>query len=245
MFKMLSPSVFLLCLCLFLAGCGEQAHEVEETSFSVQVSSSDELIKHAIGRQEAGAYDEAIEILDQALKQKPQFAPAYYQKGLIYEEWDKRKEALVAYKKAVEINSTYNDARLGLASVYGKSVLNDLAVEQYLKVAETRNDDPNIYFKIALEYWYLQDIPKTAQYYSKVIEINPNHLQAHLNLISVYERMKNWQKALDEIEIVRRIAGKTQNQQAINIAERKLNFIKGRMNLTKQEMKRKTEPPFN
>ena len=57
--------------------------------------------------------------------------------------------------------------------------------------------------------------------------------------------MKNWQKALDEIEIVRRIAGKNQNQHAINIAEKKLNFIKGRMNLTKQEMKRKTEPPFN
>ena len=78
-----------------------------------------------------------------------------------------------------------------------------------------------------------------------MIEVNSNHLQANLNLISVYELIKNWQKALDEIEIVRRIAGKTQNKQAINIAEKKLNFIKGRMNLTKQEMKRKTEPPFN
>jgi len=96
-----------------------------------------------------------------------------------------------------------------------------------------------------LEYWYLQDTPKMAQYYSKVIEINPNHLQAYLNLISVYERIKNWQTALDEIEIVRRIAGKTHNQQAISIAEKKLNFIKGKMNLTKQEMIRKTEPPFN
>jgi hypothetical protein len=36
--------------------------------------------------------------------------------------------------------------------------------------------------------------------------------------------MKNWQKALDEIKIVRRIAGKTQNQQARNIAEKKLKF---------------------
>jgi tetratricopeptide (TPR) repeat protein len=98
------------------------------------------------------------------LKQKPQYPPAYYQKGLIYEEWDRRKEALVAYTKAVEINSTYKDLRLGLASVCGKSLLEDLAVVQYLKVAETRNDDPDIHFKIALEYWYLQDIPKMVQY---------------------------------------------------------------------------------
>jgi tetratricopeptide (TPR) repeat protein len=151
---------------------------------------------------------------------------------LIYEDWDRRGEALVAYTKVVEINPTYNDARLGLVSVYGKSVLNDLAVEQYLKIAETRNYDPDIHFKIALEYWYLQDIPKTLQYYSRVIEINPNHLQANLNLISLYEGMKNWQKAFDEIKIVRWIAGKTQNQQVINIVEKKLNFIKGRRNLT-------------
>ena len=52
MFKMLNPSIFLLCLYLFLGGCGEQANEVEETSFLGQVSNSDELIKHAIGRQE-------------------------------------------------------------------------------------------------------------------------------------------------------------------------------------------------
>ena len=164
---------------------------------------------------------------------------------MIYEESDRRKKALVVYTKAIEINSTYNDERLGLASVYGKSVLNDLAVEQYLKVSGIRNDDLDINLKITLEYWYLQGIQKTVQYYSRAIEINPNHLQAHLNLISVYERMKNWQKALDEIEIVRRIAVETLNQHAINIAERKLNFIKGKMNLTKQEMIRKTEPPFN
>jgi tetratricopeptide (TPR) repeat protein len=163
---------------------------------------------------------------------------------LIYEEWDRRKEALVAYTKAIEINSTYNDIRLGPASVYGKSVLNDLAIEKYLKVSETRNDDSDIHLKITFEYWYLQEIQKTVQYYSRVIEINPNHLQAHLNLISVYERMKNWQKALDEIDIVRRIAGKTQNQQAINIAEKKLNFIKRRMNLTKQALKQKNRVTF-
>jgi tetratricopeptide (TPR) repeat protein len=164
---------------------------------------------------------------------------------LIYEECDRRKEALVAYTKAIEINSTFSDERLGPASVYGKLVLNDLAVEKYLKVSETRNDDPDIHLKITLEYWYLQDIQKTVQYYSRLIEINPNHLQAHLNLISVYARMKNWQKALDEIDIVRWIARKTPNQQAINIAEKKLNFINRRMNLTKQELKRKIELPFN
>jgi len=245
MFKIVSRTILLLCLCLFFVGCDDKAEEGKAASVSSQVSDPAELIKHAIGKQETGAYDEAIDILNQALEINAKFAPAYYQKGLIYEEWDKRKEALEAYLKAVELDPTYDDARLGLASVYGKSVLNDLAVEQYLEVAETRKNDPELQFKIALEYWYLQDIPKTANHYVRVIEIDPKHLQAHLNLISVYERMKNWGKAIEEIEIVKWLAGETQNQPAMSIAERKLKFIKGRMNLTEEEMKRKTEPPFN
>jgi tetratricopeptide (TPR) repeat protein len=243
--KIFQTSIFFLCLFLFLFGCGGQEAKEDQTSAANRVENSATLIKLAVSKQETGTYDEAIAILDQLLKVNSFYAPAYYQKGLIYEEWDKRKEALASYNKAIEINPTYNDARLGLASLYDKSVLNELALEQYLKVAETRNDDPEVHFKIALEYWYLQDIPKTAEHYIRVIEINPEHLQAHLNLISVHERMKNWGEALKEIAIVKQLSAKTNNQQAIGIAENKLKFIKGRMNLTKKDIKRKSEPPFD
>ena len=160
MIKIFQTKIVFLCLFLFLFGCGEQDAKEDQTSAASQVEDSATLIKLAVRKQETGAYDEAIAILDQLLKVNSLYAPAYYQKGLIYEEWDKRKEALASYNKAIEIDPTYNDARLGLASLYDKSVLNELALEQYLKVAETRNDDPEIHFKIALEYWYLQDIPK-------------------------------------------------------------------------------------
>jgi len=245
MVKVFQINGFLLCLLIFLFGCGEQKKEERGTTTSSQIKDPTELIKIAVSKQDTGAYDEAIDILDQALEVNSSYAPAHYQKGLIYEEWDRRKDALKSYNKAIEINPTYNEARLGLASLYDKSVLNELALEQYLKVAETRSDDPGLHFKIALEYWYLQDIPKAAEHYIKVVEINPEHLQAHLNLISVYESMKNWGKALEEIVIVIRLSQKTNNQQAKSIAENKLKFIKGRMNLTKKDIKRKSEPPFD
>ena len=245
MIKIFSFNTFITCVCLFLVGCGEPKNREKKASAPSHVQAPAELIKHAISRQEVGAYDEAIDILDQILKANSQYAPGYYQKGLVYEEWDKRQEALKAYKKAVEINPTYDDARLGLASLYGKSVLNDLAVEQLLKVAETRRNDPKLHFKIALEYWYLQDIPKSVEHYLRVIEINPEHLQAHLNLISVYERLKNWKEALEEIEIVKRLSREGQNEHAMSIAKNKLKFIKGRMHLTRQDIKRKSEPPFD
>lgn len=244
MFKSQHIIIALICLGIILAGCGSEEKITQREETPAKANDPRQLTADSIKRQETGAYDEAIEILNQALKADPQFAPAYYRMGVIYEEWDKRPEALKSYKKAIEIDPEYADARLGLASVYSKSVLNDLAVDEYLKVAEKRPDDPEIHFQIALQYWYLQQIPQTAEYYRKVIEIDPQYLQAHLNLVSVYERMQEWEKALEEIAISLHLARETQNQQAISIAENKLAILKGRMNLTAEEMKRRTEPPF-
>ena len=244
MFKSQHIIIALICFGIILAGCGGEEKTGYGERVASQASDPHQLIADSIKRQETGTYDEAIEILNRALKADPRFAPAYYRMGVIYEEWDKRPEALESYKKAIEIDPEYVDARLGLASVYSKSVLNDLAVDEYLKVAEKRPDDPEIHFQIALQYWYLQQIPQTAEYYRKVIALDPKYLQAHLNLASVYERMKEWEKALKEIAISRQLARETQNPQATSIAENKLAFLKGRMNLTAEEMKRRTEPPF-
>jgi hypothetical protein len=56
--------------------------------------------------------------------------------------------------------------------------------------------------------------------------------------------LENWEKALEEIETSKQLGKKNDNSQTIAIAERKLAFIKGRMNMTKKDYKRKTQPPF-
>jgi hypothetical protein len=45
-------------------------------------------------------------------------------------------------------------------------------------------------------------------------------------LISVYKKLKNWGKALEEIEISKRLGRETKNDHAIAIAEIKRGFIK-------------------
>ena len=155
-----------------------------------------------------------------------------------------RKDAIAAYQQVLQLDPRHLDARLGLASAYGKSFKNERAIREYEKAAELKPSDPEIQFKIALEYWYIQKLPKTAEHYRKVIALNPDHLQAHLNLASVYERMKEWDPAFREIETAMTIAKKTGNSQAISIAENKLLILKGGMNLTEEDLERKTKPPF-
>jgi tetratricopeptide (TPR) repeat protein len=238
----LNFQILFLGFVLFLAGCEGDAGD---PVVSNGITDSGELTQLAFKKQEIGAFEEAIEILNKALKVDPEFVPAHYLMGSIYEEWDQRKKAIAAYQQALKIDPNHIDARLGLASVYDKSLKNEMAILEYEKAAKLKPTDPEIHFKIALEYWYLQKLPKTAEYYRKVIELNPDHLQAHLNLASVYEHMKEWDKSLKEIAISLQLGKQTGNKQAISIAENKLLFLKGRMNLTAEEMERRTKPPFN
>ena len=192
-----------------------------------------------------GAYDEAIEILNVAVKIDPKFVPAYNQMGLILFEADKKDESIEAFKNAIAIDPENLNSRLGLGKTYSMITRNDLAVEQYLKAADLKKNDPEILFKIALEYWYHQNLEKSKEYYNKVLEIDSSHIQTHLNLISVYESLEEWKKAIREIEVARQLGKEKNDSSVVSIAERKKKFIIGRMNLTEEEYQRKSQPPFD
>ena len=228
-------------LCLLLAGCGETD---DSTKTPIESSDPNTMIQMAIDKQRIGAYDEAIDILRQALELDTQFVPAYIRMGLVYDEADQRQEAIESFNKVLAMEPKNLQARVGLGNVYSKMTRNDLAVAEFLKAETLQPENKEILFKIALEYWYHQKNQEAAEYYQKVLAINPNHMQAHLNLISVYEELKDWKNAIKEIEISKRLGKEKNDDQAIAIAERKKAFIKGRMNLTDEDYLRKTQPPF-
>ena len=228
-----------IALLMFFLGCGENSN------VSSKSATPDEFIHNATEKQRIGAYDESIELLRQAIKIEPESVAAYNQMGLVYSEADQRNEAIEAFKKSLEMEPNNLQALLGLGEVYSKMTRNDLAVAEFLKAESIQPNDTDLLFKIALEYWYDQKLKEAAKYYQKVLAINPDHIQTHLNLISVYEKMKDWEKAIEEIEISKRLGKETNNEQAIAIAERKLLFIKGRMAMSDKDYKRKTQPPFD
>ncbi|MBC8286599.1 MAG: tetratricopeptide repeat protein [Nitrospinae bacterium] len=237
--KILGRTTCTLALLVFFLGCGEKSDP------SSQSNNPEELILSATEKQRIGAYDEAIEDLRQVLKLDPESVAAYNQMGGVYSEADQRNEAIDSFKKSLEMEPENLQARLGLGEVYSKMTRNDLAVAEFLKAESLQPNDTELLFKIALEYWYDQKLKEAEQYYQKILSINSDHMQTHLNLISVYEKLKSWEKAIEEIEISRRLGRETDNDQAIAIAERKLAFIKGRIDMTDKEYKRKTQPPFD
>ena len=150
---LLNLKIIFLCACLLLTGCGEID---DNAKAPIKPADSNTIIQMAIDKQRIGAYDEAIDILHQAVDLDPQFVPAYIRMGLVYDEADQRKEAIESFKKVLEMEPENLQARLGLGNVYSKMTRNDLAVAEFLKAESLQPDDTEILFKIALEYWYHQ-----------------------------------------------------------------------------------------
>ena len=237
--------MIFLCAFMMLMACDSIIETTEDVRSTALSKDPKVLLENSKEKQRIGAYDEAIEILNVAVKIDPKFVPAYNQMGLILFEADKKDESIEAFKNAIAIDPENLNSRLGLGKTYSMITRNDLAVEQYLKAADLKKNDPEILFKIALEYWYHQNLEKSKEYYNKVLEIDSSHIQTHLNLISVYESLEEWKKAIREIEISRQLGKEKKDSLVVSIAERKKKFILGRMNLTEEEYQRKSQPPFD
>ena len=237
--------MIFLCAFMMLMACDSIIETTEDVRSTALSKDPKVLLENSKEKQRIGAYDEAIEILNVAVKIDPKFVPAYNQMGLILFEADKKDESIEAFKNAIAIDPENLNSRLGLGKTYSMITRNDLAVEQYLKAADLKKNDPEILFKIALEYWYHQNLEKSKEYYNKVLEIDSSHTQTHLNLISVYESLEEWKKAIREIEVARQLGKEKNDSSVVSIAERKKKFIIGRMNLTEEEYQRKSQPPFD
>ena len=237
--------MIFLCAFMMLIACDSIIETTEDVRSTALSKDPKVLLENSKEKQRIGAYDEAIEILNVAVKIDPKFVPAYNQMGLILFEADKKDESVEAFKNAIAIDPENLNSRLGLGKTYSMITRNDLAVEQYLKAADLKKNDPEILFKIALEYWYHQNLEKSKEYYNKVLEIDSSHIQTHLNLISVYESLEEWKKAIREIEVARQLGKEKNDSSVVSIAERKKKFIIGRMNLTEEEYQRKSQPPFD
>lgn len=237
--------MIFLCAFMMLIACDSIIETTEDVRSTALSKDPKVLLENSKEKQRIGAYDEAIEILNVAVKIDPKFVPAYNQMGLILFEADKKDESIEAFKNAIAIDPENLNSRLGLGKTYSMITRNDLAVEQYLKAADLKKNDPEILFKIALEYWYHQNLEKSKEYYNKVLEIDSSHIQTHLNLISVYESLEEWKKAIREIEVARQLGKEKNDSSVVSIAERKKKFIIGRMNLTEEEYQRKSQPPFD
>jgi tetratricopeptide (TPR) repeat protein len=87
---------------------------MENVDVSLQRSEAMQYLERAHASEEQNEFEKALEECDAAIRIDPRLADAHNLRGVILEELGRREEAVIAYSKAVHLDSGFQEARENL-----------------------------------------------------------------------------------------------------------------------------------
>ena len=122
---------------------------------------------------------EALLNLNKALEIDPNFAPAYYLRGNIKENFDDRHGAMKDYNIAIEKNTKFADAYFARGNV--KMKLQDYygAIADFTACINFNENNIEAYFNRGKAKQFLQAYEDAINDCSKIIQINPKNVDAY------------------------------------------------------------------
>ena len=162
-------------------------------------------------------HDEAIKLLLEAVRLKPDYSEAWFNLGCTYSETGDMQASEDAYLKAIDSNNNYIKALFNLACVQeslGKSNEAKLTID---RITNLKPDSTNLYYTLGLALSRLNikdNTTKAIEYFSKAISDNPDSIETYRALASLYIESNSVEKAL---ELYERIVPNEPDYQELNL----------------------------
>ncbi|RMF59822.1 MAG: tetratricopeptide repeat protein [Calditrichaeota bacterium] len=134
--------------------------------------------------------DSAIYYYKMAISLKDNLAQAHMRLGKIYESRKEYDLALQEFRKVVEIEPEYFSSNPKLGEPYRYINIVESVLNEYLKKLEQSPRDPKILATIARIYLSLGRLGQAEQYYTQVVELQPDDYLARKKLREIRRRMK-------------------------------------------------------
>ncbi len=134
-----------------------------------------------------GSYDEALELIDRALKINHRQAVGHSTRGNILGCLGLHQQAIEAYKKAIQISPSYAEAHNNLGNAYQDIGEFQLALGCYQKADHFGPGNPDFLCNHGNALWKLNSIDEAFALFEKALNLYPQHIEsrfnaAHINL---------------------------------------------------------------
>ncbi|MHC5614503.1 MAG: tetratricopeptide repeat protein [Nostoc sp.] len=154
--------------------------------FAIKKPSADatenDLFQYANKMWRINRHSEAIPILQDIIKRKPDFYQAYFFLGGVLSETDPEK-ALAALDKATMLKPDYYEAWMQKSNLLFKLKKDGLALAAIDKAIEYNNDDWSLYLFRSFILYDLKRYPEALATIDKAIQINPFYLNYSMRTI--------------------------------------------------------------
>lgn len=178
-FKILSPTdYYKLAFDYNLRASGDGPKEKENQDKAIEYYKKaieldgdfyDAIINLAVIYNDIGKYDDAIILLDQAVKNKLCDEDAWYNRGISYHCKENYTKAIADYKRALRYYPEDTGALNNIGDSYNKIEKYDLSLQFYQKALKINKTDGDLWFGIGEVYYNKKNYKKAITYFLKAI----------------------------------------------------------------------------
>jgi len=149
-------------------------------------------------------YKSSSKIIEEGIKNNPDYAPYYLTRGKINIFKEKFEDAIEDFDRALDLNKTTSDKELennayvNRGAAYQKLFENDKALADYSKAIELNPENPNVYMYRGFLYYQNADYTTSINDFNTVIEIDEQNPYAYYNRGMAYIKLNDNNKACQD-----------------------------------------------
>lgn len=149
-------------------------------------------------------YKGASKIVDEGIRNNPDFAAYYLTRGKINVFKEKFDDAIDDFNRALDLNQSGKDKELenmvyvNRGAAYQKIFENDKALADYSKAIEMNPNNPNVYMYRGSLYYQNSDFASAITDFDMVIEIDENNHFAYYNRGMAYFKLNENDKGCQD-----------------------------------------------
>jgi tetratricopeptide (TPR) repeat protein len=161
---------------------------------------------------EARKYDHALDLLQAISSEKNSYPDVFNMLGLVFYYFQRYDDAVLAFKRAIELNPNYTEASLNLSVVYNEIGSFEDSQKAYALARESRQEshsylDPYVRGKIANMHSTIGSIykdlgyyPQAAEEFRKALVLRPEFADIKTELGTAYRDMREFPRAIKELQ---------------------------------------------
>ncbi|MCX5830006.1 MAG: tetratricopeptide repeat protein [Deltaproteobacteria bacterium] len=138
----------------------------------------------------------AIVYLNEAIRLKPDFAEAYWSRGLYYYSQNHHQQAIRDYDESIRMKPNFAEAFTGRGFAYCLLDQPQRAIKDFDQAIRLKPDDPYIYSMRGDAYAYLGQYQQAIKDYDKAIHLKPDDAKAYYDRGLTYQKLGQYQRAI-------------------------------------------------
>jgi tetratricopeptide (TPR) repeat protein len=127
-------------------------------------------------------WESPLTLWTDVVKKSPNKERPHSNLGLVLANQGKLDEAIVHYKKALQLNPKYPETHNNLGAAFAKQGKTDEAIEQYHNALQIKSDFVEVISNLGLELKKQGKTNEAIEQYQKALQVDPNFVKAYNNL---------------------------------------------------------------